>query len=239
MTVFWRLILAHLLADFTCQTDFINHWKRKSVAGLLAHSLMHPAWTLLLAWPYLGQVWIRVLGTGLTGWACALIIFATHYLEDHWRVHSIIKNGAPDSTLYFLWDQFFHLAVIFSVTPDGSFSSWAGWEGLFPQKWVALACLFVLATHASTVWIYFIEKDLYGRPFPQFQEKYLSMLERLVLAVSCLAPGWTWVMAVVPFAAAMRWAHRRGLTAFSNMEFYLGGAAALAFGFTARMIYYS
>ena len=51
-----------------------------------------------------------------------------------------------------------------------------------------LGCLAVLVTHGSTVLIYFIEKDLWGRPFPGAQEKYLGIAERLVLALCFFCP---------------------------------------------------
>ena len=40
MDIFWRLVLAHLLADFTFQTDFIAKWKRESIFGGLIHSFI-------------------------------------------------------------------------------------------------------------------------------------------------------------------------------------------------------
>ena len=42
MVIFWRLLLGHLLADFTFQSNFINAWKRKSIWGMLGHCAMHP-----------------------------------------------------------------------------------------------------------------------------------------------------------------------------------------------------
>jgi len=47
--------------------------------------------------------------------------------------------------------------------------------------------LFVLITHACTVFVYFIEKDLYDRGYPDLQEKYISVGERVVLALIFLA----------------------------------------------------
>jgi uncharacterized protein YqeY len=46
-----------------------------------------------------------------------------------------------------------------------------------------------MVTHTCTVLVYFIEKDLYGAEFPGFDEKYLAMAERLVLAMCFLFPN--------------------------------------------------
>src|SRR5207302_10089305 len=56
-------------------------------------------------------------------------------------------------------------------------------------------CLLVVVTHACTVLIYFVEKDLTDRVFPGFQEKFLTMAERLVLALCFLVPGHLWPIA--------------------------------------------
>ena len=39
MAIFWRLILAHFLADFTFQTNAVASWKRQSVWGMAVHVL--------------------------------------------------------------------------------------------------------------------------------------------------------------------------------------------------------
>ena len=117
MNIFWRLMLGHLLCDFTLQTNFINRWKRTSMWGLLAHCGMHPIAYLFIAWPFLGEYWIENAFIHINGWNCIGIIFITHFLEDWWRVYTIHKYGMPDNTLFFAWDQVIHYAVIFSVAP--------------------------------------------------------------------------------------------------------------------------
>lgn len=82
MEIFWRLMFGHLLADFTFQTNFINRWKRTSMAGLLVHCLMHPAFYLVLCWPFLGQYWVDHPWLRLNGWSCVAIVFVLHFLED-------------------------------------------------------------------------------------------------------------------------------------------------------------
>lgn len=235
MVIFWRLLFGHLLADFTFQTNFINRWKRTSLWGMIAHCATHPVCYLALTWPFLRDVWIDFGFLSLKGWMCILIVFAAHFIEDQWRVFTIFKYQTPDNTLYFLWDQFIHYAVIFAVIPVGLRNPNAS---LVPEVWPVLGCLFVIATHACTVFVYFIEKDLYGSSFPNTQEKYLSMLERLILAMVFLVPGNAWPLLALGWLSVMHHVRSRRYVDLSWLSFYLGGFIAALCGLAARFVYY-
>lgn len=235
MLIFWRLLFGHMLADFTLQTNFINHWKRTSFWGMVAHCATHPLAYALLTWPYLKDVWIDTPFIQLQGWVCVLIVFVLHFIEDEWRVFTIFKYNTPDNTLYFLWDQIIHYAVIFAVIP----MSLANQEtSLFPESWPILGCLFVAVTHASTVFIYFIEKDLYGVEYPRFQEKYLGMAERLVLALTFLIPAHGWLAAAPAWLGLTYYVRARRLLDLSWFSYYLGAAISVICGLLARLIYF-
>ncbi len=230
-------MFGHLLADFTFQTNFINRWKRTSFAGLLVHCLMHPAFYIVLCWPYLAQNWIDNSFLHLNGWSCIALVFVTHLLEDWWRVYTIFRYGMPDNTLFFAWDQVIHYSVIFAVAPMAASS--AATAGYFPEKWPVLGCLFVLVTHACTVMVYFVEKDLHGAEFPGFDEKYLAMAERLVLALCFLFPS---VLGAAVLAAGwlgvMFFLRRRRLFDLTAFTFYAGAALSVVCGLAARVVYY-
>jgi hypothetical protein len=230
-------MLGHLLADFTFQTDFINRWKRTSFRGLLVHCLMHPAFYVALCWPYLGQTWFENPFVRLNGWACLLIIFVTHLLEDWWRVHTIRRYGMPDNTLFFAWDQIIHYSVILAVVSTAM--STEASTGFFPEKWPVLGCLGVLVTHTCTVLVYFLEKDLYGAEFPGFDEKYLAMAERLVLAMCFLFPSPSGAgMLAAAWLGVMFFLRRRRLFDLTAFTFYMGTALSIACGLAARAVYY-
>lgn len=238
MNIFWRLMFGHLLCDFTLQTNFINRWKRTSQWGLLVHCGMHPAAYLLLTWPFLSDYWISNSLFQLNGWACIAIIFITHYLEDWWRVLTINKYGMPDNTLFFAWDQVIHYAVIFSVAPLAVTTT--PLAGYFPEKWPVLGCLFVLVTHACTVLIYFVEKDLNGADYPADDEKHLAMAERLVLALCFLFPSPAGAAALAAaWLGVMFYLRRRRLFDLTAFTFYTGAAVAALCGLAARFVYYS
>lgn len=235
MAIFWRLMFGHLLADFTFQTNFINYWKRTSLWGMLVHCLMHPAFYVLLTWPYLDEAWLEWSGWRLTGWACVALIFIIHFIEDWWRVYSIRRFNAPDNTAYFALDQVIHYAVILAICLGFIQRG----DGFFPEKWPVLGCLFVSVTHLSTVLIYFFEKDLYGQPFPDFEEKYLSMAERLVLSLSFLIPSNGWVFLAPAWLGMMYLVRSRRLLDLSWLSYYVGAGMAVACGLVARFLYYA
>jgi hypothetical protein len=235
MDIFWRLLFGHLLADFTLQTNFINRWKRGSPWGMLAHCAIHPVCYILLTFRSLGESWVALGPLPLKGWVCVLILFGAHYLEDEWRVTTIFKYKTPDNTLYFLWDQVIHAALIFAVSPMGLGSG----EPLVPAKWPVLGCLAVLLTHMTTVTTYFLEKDIYGGSYPGFDEKYLGMTERLVLALCFLLPQNGWLLVAPVWLASMAFLRGRRLLDLSWFSFGFGAAVSVFCGLFARVVYYS
>ena len=117
MEIFWRLVLGHLIGDFTLQTNFIAAWKRRSIWGVFVHCGIHPVIYSILLWRYLGQVWFQIGPLQFTGCVCVPIIFISHFIEDEWRIWSVSKKGAPDNTFFYVWDQVIHYAVIFTFSP--------------------------------------------------------------------------------------------------------------------------
>src|SRR3989339_1553959 len=131
MQIFWRLVLAHLLADFTLQTNFIAAWKRKNVWGVLAHSMVFFLCATALCFDYLADTWIQFNShIVIQGWMAILLLTMFHFLEDEWRVWTIQRWSSPDSFLFFIWDQFIHYVLIFVASPQQN--------GFYPEKTVLL-----------------------------------------------------------------------------------------------------
>ncbi|MBI4422670.1 MAG: DUF3307 domain-containing protein, partial [Elusimicrobia bacterium] len=203
---------------------------------MLAHCAMHPAAYVALTYPYLNDFWVNTPWIRLQGWTCVLLIFFLHFIEDEWRVFTIFRFKTPDNFIYFAWDQVIHFAIIFMFFPLATTESGAHWV---PEKWPVLGCLLVVVTHFSTVLVYFLEKDLFSGFFPDFDEKYLTMAERLVLALCFLLPGWWFVPLVAGWAGNMAYLRYKRLMDFSWFSFYVGGLVAALCGLAARAIYYS
>ncbi len=227
MEIFCRLLFGHLLADFTFQTNFIAEWKRKSVAGLLVHVAIHPVCYLFVAWPFISDVWVTIGAVPLSGWVCVGIAAGSHLLEDWFRV-TLVNRGWPDNTFFYLWDQVIHIAILWYLTPTQT-------QPLV-NSWYWLGVLFVLVTHCATVTVWFIEKDFFGSTYPETEEKYISMLQRLVLWLSFFLPHPWWILVllfvVVTFGRHV-WTRRID---FSWTSVILGQMIAIAAGLVSRFV---
>ena len=189
MDIFFRLLFGHLLADFTFQTNFLAEWKRRRFLGLFVHVVIHPICYIALTWPYLSMTWCTYGSFSMNGWVVILITSVVHFFEDWFRVHAINAWEWSDNTLFYIWDQVVHIVCLWLLTPVHS-------QPLL-HDWPILGILFVLVTHCATVTVWFIEKDIYGRDFPETEEKYLSMLQRLVVWLSFFLPQPWWMLILV------------------------------------------
>jgi hypothetical protein len=232
MQIFWRLVLAHFLADFTLQTSFIVNWKRKNSWGGLVHSAIFLVCSLLFCLPLLSEPWPMPGNLFvLPGWLALLILSALHFVVDAWRVWAIKKRKMPDSFLFFLSDQFIHLLLIFLFSPYRT--------PFVSEKWVYLTILLVLVTDFSTIFLYFLEKDLFGYTRLLMQQKFYAMAERLVTALALLLPGW-WALAfLVVWLTRLSVNRTHDKYDFSWFNILAGNALAVLFGIIGRYIYYS
>jgi len=225
MEILCRLLFGHLLADFTFQSNFVADWKRRSMAGLLVHVGTHPACYIPLLWPYLGDVWVQAAGFALNGWTCIVIATVLHFVEDYFRV-TMVNKGWPDNTLFYAWDQAVHIAILFMLSPLKS-------QPVLTQ-WPILGICFVAVTHFATVTVYFIEKEIDGSEYPETNEKYISILQRLVawMAFFLPSPWWYLVLLFILFTFARHvWMRRLEFTWTSVI---LGNVMAVVCGLIAR-----
>jgi hypothetical protein len=230
MQIIWQLVLAHLLADFTFQTNVIADWKRRSSIGGVIHSGIFFVCAAVICYPVLGTVWVQPLpGLALSGWATLLLLSTLHFIEDAWRVWTIQTLHSPDSFFFFMLDQFIHLSFIVALAPKD-----AGGE---IQPWVMIAILVILITHFSTVFIYFMEKDMFGNSDLLSNNKYYFMAERLFIAGALQLPGLAALGSVLGIWAAHAVFYRvRKQDRFSLFSAIVGNVMALSFGLVARHI---
>ncbi len=225
MEIFYRLLFGHLLADFTFQTNFIADWKRRKFIGLLLHVALHPICYVALTWDYLEQTWVTFGSFELGGWACVIIATFAHFAEDWLRV-SLVNRGWPDNTLFYAWDQAVHLVVLWFLAPTST-------QPIL-YTWPILGSLFVLVTHCATVTVWFVEKDIYGRDYPATEEKYISMMQRLVVWLAFFLPDPWWFLVLVAVVVSYGrhvWTRR---LEFSWASVAMGNLLAIGCGLLAR-----
>ncbi|MEW6555937.1 MAG: DUF3307 domain-containing protein [Elusimicrobiota bacterium] len=227
MYFFWRLLLAHLLADFTFQTDRIAKWKREDISGVFFHVLIFLFFAVAINYQYLP----------LRDFAVALLILGiTHIIEDQWRVYSITKYNSPDSIGFFLWDQFVHILLIFVLAPRDPI-------GVRTEKWVLLFIIFIIVSHFSTIFIYFLKKLFYSDARIITAEKYHGIIERLMLVGCFIIPGkWYWF--ILPVAVVLVIGQRLSIKKlnsqldFSAFNILASNIIGVVFSILARGIWY-
>ncbi|OGS12572.1 MAG: hypothetical protein A2234_06285 [Elusimicrobia bacterium RIFOXYA2_FULL_58_8] len=234
MIIFWRLFLAHLLADFTLQFDVINRMKRKNVWGVVLHCLTHLVVSVALTWNYLSDTWVHLGPVPVNGWWALVIMLVSHFGIDQVRIFSIKRLHYKDGTLSFIVDQVLHVYVLFMISP----LILPGESGLLAEKWTGMAAMFVLVTHVSTVLIYFIEKEFFGKNFPGFDEKYFLIFERLVLWLFFLVDGRWWVPFALAWILQIFYVRKKRLIDLSRLNVALSIFITCSLGLWARYIYY-
>jgi len=230
MEIFWRLAFAHLLADFTFQTNEIAEWKRRDIWGLVVHVGLHLVFSVMLVWPYMNKLWIDLPWIQLNGWSCILLQHILHFVEDEWRIWSVSKRGAPDNTIFYLWDQVIHFVVIFSIAPIV--------DGFIGTKWPILGSILVIITHFTTVTIYFVEKDVLRGTFPLDREKDLFMIERMFIAGCVILLGWWSVIVILAWGAFIVWGKTARKVKRSWVNISMGNLIAILCGVFAHLIVY-
>lgn len=233
MEIFWRLVLAHLIADFTLQTNWINDMKRKTVLGVFIHVFVHIIVTMVLLLPYLNQTWFSFKGFDLNGYVMLFIICFSHFTVDETRVYVIKNKIYPDNTISFLIDQILHFYFIFIFTPFNNISM--SFENR--NLWVLLVFI-VMITHTTTIFIYYIEKDLNNIPFPSFDQKYFMIFERVVIWAFFLLKGWWWLIFLFAWIYQLHYFRKKKTIDITNMNFYLSVFISIFFGLISRYFYY-
>ena len=63
MALFWRLVLAHVAADFALQTDAVFRVKKRFSWGVLLHGAIFALTSILALSPYLGSfsLWVGLI----------------------------------------------------------------------------------------------------------------------------------------------------------------------------------
>jgi hypothetical protein len=225
MTIFWRLILAHFVADFTFQTNHIANWKRESKWGMIVHVLTHPVTSYAFTWPYLSMPWVQTRWFHLDGWVCVAFLALFHWLEDEWRVWSIQETGSPDSTGFFLWDQLVHIVMILAFAPTE--------PGAKSELWVYVAICAVLLAHFTSVLIYFLENDLWGKSDVLNSRKYHYMGERVLGASLFLLPG-AWFLLALGWVGWIFYVHYQKTQERTWVNLVVGNCAVVFLGLVAR-----
>lgn len=105
MNLFFHLVLAHFIADYPFQWNWLAKYKQNHILGILIHSFIHFLVSVILMIPflYLKEVWLGVV-----------VIFVTHTGLDQLKIY-LGKRTKWNSFLLYISDQIGHLLVIWGV----------------------------------------------------------------------------------------------------------------------------
>lgn len=181
MKIFFRLLLSHLLTDFTLQNNFIAGWKRKKFIGVVVHSTFFLILSFIFTYGYLNKIWFDY-PIKLNGVWCLLILFLLHVIEDEYRAYNVRHYHINDTILFFLWDQIIHIVFLFVFSPYR--------EGE-PEPLVVILCLLVIGTHATSIFILYTDILAYGKSIAHefFRKKYFSIILRGVIMILFILLG--------------------------------------------------
>jgi hypothetical protein len=176
-SLFWRLFLAHLVADFTLQPDALYAMKRK-VWGVALHAFIFFAVGAMLLSDIIQYYAFSISLTALV---------VSHGIID-WIKTRLIKKIGKDSIWLFLGDQAIHIFLIIVVS---IIFSRLNIPNILYYKPLAFA---IIAIWVLPVLFDLIEKELPQQVFKYSWERYshdkLAMLERAVLFVAAAKMGW-------------------------------------------------
>lgn len=102
MFLFYRLLLAHIIADFPLQTIQIFKVKTNTEWGVLIHTLIVLIFSIIFAFPYLEDPKVIII---------LLVIFLSHTVIDKLKME-YTKKTKNQSIRALLLDQALHIAII-------------------------------------------------------------------------------------------------------------------------------
>ena len=108
MFLFYRLLLAHIIADFPIQTNQIFKVKTNAEWGILIHTLIVLIFSILFTFPFLEDPKVIII---------IIIIFLSHTVIDKLKMeYSKKTKNQSESIRILLLDQALHIAIIAVLT---------------------------------------------------------------------------------------------------------------------------
>jgi len=174
LNIFSRIFLAHFLADFPFQFDFIFKWKQKGFLGIIPHSFIH----IFFIYLFLPSLHIyRMFYVYL-----ALVLFL-HTLQDNTKF-LIWSKRKTDNIWLFLLDQFVHILVMFVIFlfPFVKYFNPSEPLLLSSSRLNLFFSFLIFISFGGTIVMYYIDKTFYSTSavISKF-ERGFGVIERILL----------------------------------------------------------
>ncbi len=214
MILFIKLLLSHLIGDFILQPA---SWVREKSTQkhrsrhLYFHGLIHGVLAMLLVWD-------------IDFWMPALIITLSHVVIDIVRQH--LSRGK--STMFFIIDQFLHIAVILGIA-----IWWTGSSIHMSIMQGNIAILYITAVVAVTLPAAIFVKTAIAPWCPQSIENkndsmqnagmFIGILERLFVLVFVIAGRWEGIGFLIAAKSIFRFSDIKNNVDNKLTEYFLIG----------------
>lgn len=242
MIVFWRLVLALILTDFTLQPEWFYKWKFGRIYGRVLHVALFFALAVFLCRGYLDLAWINMHGLVVNGFVAIGIISALHFGVDELFKNTryiVLKRGLNGSSFVLLY--LLEAAILFFFTPDINIKE-SGY--IFWETWTVVVTGFLLLfTFCETLIIAFDKdicllghKTLCGLPTPDII--FMGRMQRAVFYLIMLIPGHLFVLFILLWAWASLYAAKQRILDISKFNLYFGSVFALLLGLWVRLLIY-
>lgn len=186
MSLFWRLVLAHLLADFLFHFNFIYKLKNTKVfAGYFVHGVVFFLLALICCSSFLNITWMHFGSFYLDGTKSILILAVLHALLDKINPSETRSFQGHNFSLFLLW-QAMEIMLLFIVAP---FVSVKGESFIVGNKFIFISIGILITTYFFMVLIHLFKRDFCQGTYPIFDERFVSTLYRLALYLLLLIPG--------------------------------------------------
>ena len=186
MSIFWRLVFAHLLADFLFHFNFIYKLKHTKVfAGYFVHGVVFFLAALICCNAFLDISWIHFGSLYLDGKQTIFILAVLHALLDKINPSETRSFEGHNFSLFLLW-QAIEIMLLFIVAP---FVSVKGERFFVGDIFIFILIGVLISTYFFMVLIHFFKKDFCQGTYPIFDERFVSTLYRLALYLLLLIPG--------------------------------------------------
>ncbi|MBL7075492.1 DUF3307 domain-containing protein [candidate division KSB1 bacterium] len=196
---FWLLLLAHLIADFPLQTDFVFRVKSQHPYGVLLHCGIVTGVTAAVCFPYL------TLGAF---WLVLLVKLVSHLIIDKSKL-IITSKYLKDDIFFFILDQFLHITVILCIVqfyqPSYPLSDLSP---LYNTSVLIILSGFIISVFGGTIWVFYMQLWVSQRSadpeqspvaFPRMKKKLLGYFERLVMTVAFLLGNWFYLLVILTY----------------------------------------
>jgi hypothetical protein len=228
MALFWRLLLAHLIADFPLQTEAVFAVKKEKDWGVLLHATLFGLTAIVLAGPFMrsGAVW-----------ASLFFLWLSHIVIDRAKL-SLVASGHKDHLAFFLVDQALHIGaaalacLLLNRIPT---ISAIAVHSAVDVRLTKLAVAYVVSVWVSPLLCYYIRTAL-GNGTLEFKGqqsaiwRMLGYAERLMLTAMAAQGGRLFFLLPAVFLPRIGLSIFAGQRDFSSWEFILGSAIAIAAG---------